>query len=236
MSLSDFLFTACQIEANQHKNSDNDHLDQHERRTIYLARKDEFYSVSSLVALNFGCWHCRIERFCATGISVNRFIRTDDSEYPPCVDKCPICTKTWKKIFKPVFWHGLVHFLDSEYASRAFPMPVIDYKCDALSNLVWKNEDAIALIYDRKRGTVQKSNVDALMMQLITLRILEFQDINNTGCGFIVLAREKTPFSPFNKYRYKNINSYYGMEMIRLADGKQRKNKYQDLLSKDSLK
>ena len=140
-------------------------------------------TVSSLFALNFGCWHCRIERFCATGISINRFIGTDDSEYPPCVDKCPICTKTWQKIFKPVFWHGLVHFLDSEYASRAFPMPVIDYKCDALSNLVWKNEDAIALIYDRKRGTVQKSNVDDLIMQLITLRILKFQDIDKTGCG-----------------------------------------------------
>jgi hypothetical protein len=120
-----------------------------------------------------------------------------------------------------VFWHGLVHFLDSEYASRAFPMPVIDYICDALSNLVWKNEDAIALIvYDRKRRTVQKSNVDALMMQLITLRILEFQDIDKTGCGFIVLAREKTPFSPFNEYRYKNINSYYfwGLSTFLLAN------------------
>jgi hypothetical protein len=90
------------------------------------------------------------------------------------------------------------HFLDSGYASRAFPVAVQDFKCDALSNLIWKNEDAIALIYDRKRGTIQKSNVDALMMQLIVLRIIDFQDIDKNGCGSLVLTREKTPFTPFN--------------------------------------
>jgi hypothetical protein len=46
-------------------------------------------------------------------------------------------------------------------------MKVIDYKCEALSNLIWKNDGAIALIYDRKRGTIQKNNVDALVMQLL---------------------------------------------------------------------
>jgi hypothetical protein len=133
-----------------------------------------------------------------------------------------------------VCWLGLVHFLDSGYATRAFPMRVEDYKCEALSNMIWKNEDAIALIYDRKRGTIQKSNVDALVMQLLVLRIIDFQNIDKNGCGSLILAREKTPFTPFNEYRYKNVNAYYGMTMVDSA--KLRKNKYNVLLRKPSLK
>jgi hypothetical protein len=132
-----------------------------------------------------------------------------------------------------VFWLGLVHFLDSGYASRAFPMKVIDYKCEALSNLIWKNDDAIALIYDRKRGTIQKNNVDALVMQLLVLCIVDFHGIDKNGCGTIILTREKTPFTPFNEYRYKNIKAYYGMTMV--DSRKVRKNKYNDLLCKSSL-
>lgn len=90
------------------------------------------------------------------------------------------------------------------------------------------------MIYDRKRGTIQKSNVDALMMQLIVLRIIDFQDIDKNGCGSLVLTREKTPFTPFNEYRYKNIKAYYGMELV--DSTKPRKNKYSDLLCKSSLK
>jgi hypothetical protein len=114
-------------------------------------------------------------------------------------------------------------------------MPVSEHKCEALSNLIWKNDDAIALIYDRKRGTIQKSHVDALVMQLLTLRIIVFDKIDKNGNGTVLLAREKTPFSPFNEYKYKNINAYYGVEMARIANGKERKNKYADLLANSSL-
>jgi superfamily II DNA helicase RecQ len=236
MSLSDFFYTSANIEASRHKNDDNEHLDSQERETIHRARKDEFFAISSLVSLNLGCWHCRIERFCALGYHVHQAISKTDPNYPPCLDKCPICTGSWNKIFKPIFLHGLIHFLDSDYASRAFPMAVTDHKCEALSNLIWKNDDAIALIYDRKRGTIQKSNVDALVMQLLTLRIIIFDKIDNKGSGIIALAREKSPYSPFNEYRYKNVNAYYGIKTARIADGKERKNKYHELLAKSSLK
>jgi hypothetical protein len=102
MSLADFVYTATQIESSQHKNQDNDHLDTNERLTIYKAKRDEFFAVSSLVSLNLGCWHCRIERFCALGYHVHQLISKTDATYPPCLTKCPICTGSWSKIFKPL--------------------------------------------------------------------------------------------------------------------------------------
>jgi hypothetical protein len=44
-------------------------------------------------------------------------------------------------------------------------------------------------------------------MQLMVLRIIDFQGIDDNGCGSLVLTREKTPFTPFNEYRYKSIKA-----------------------------
>jgi hypothetical protein len=210
MNLNDYLFTAVNIETSVHRNKDNSHLTAEERRMVFDTKVDEFGAVSSFVSMNRGCWHSRIESFCSNGYLTSSSIEPSD-EFPVCIDKCPICTEEWSKTFKPVDVMGIIHFFDSNYATRSFPMAISSYQCPDLANLIWKNEVAIQLIYDRMPGTIAKYNVEALIVQLLNIKVLEISKVTTDGHGEIVLGREKINDSEFFTDKYKNKEIYTGI-------------------------
>ena len=54
--------------------------------------------------------------------------------------------------------------------------------------LVWANEVALKLIYNRAAGTVKRFNVEALMLQLFAVGVLQFSHVTMVGLGIIVVA------------------------------------------------
>jgi ABC-type microcin C transport system permease subunit YejB len=127
---------------------------------------------------------------------------------------------------------GIIHFFDSNYATRSFPMAIDSYQCPDLANLIWKNEVAIQLIYDRMPGTIAKYNVEALIVQLLNIKVLEISKVTSDGHGQIVLGREKIVGSEFFTDKYKNKEIYNGIDMLVV---KERKYKFDELLKSDKL-
>jgi hypothetical protein len=232
MNLNDYLFTAVNIQTSIHSNKDNSHLTAEERRLVFDAKVDEFMAVSSFVSMNKGCWHSRIKSFCSNGYLTNNAIESSEA-YPACKVKCPICTNEWSKTFKPVDVMGIIHFFDSNYATRSFPMAIDSYQCPDLANLlILKNEVAIQLIYDRMPGIISKYNVEALIVQLLNIKALEISKVTSDGHGEIMLGREKIVGSEFFTDKYKNKEIYNNIDMLVV---KERKYKFDELLKSDKL-
>lgn len=68
------MYTATQIESSVHKNNDNSHLDANEQMAVYRSKRNEYHTVCSLVSLDLGCLHCRMELFCVNGMPSIRSI------------------------------------------------------------------------------------------------------------------------------------------------------------------
>jgi hypothetical protein len=226
MNLNDYLFTAVNIQTSMHSNKDNSYLTAEEPRLVFDAKVDEFMAVSSFVSMNKGCWHSRIESFCSNGYLTSNAIESSEV-YPFCKVKCPICTNEWSKTFNPVDVMGIIHFFDSNYATRSFPMAIDSFQCPDLANLIWKNDVAIQLIYDRMPGTIAKYNVEALIVQLLNIKVLELSKVTADGHGEIVLGREKIEGSEFFTDKYKNTDIYDGIDRLVVQE---RKYKFVELL------
>jgi hypothetical protein len=223
-SFSDYSFTAIQIEASIHSSNGNKHLTTAERAKVAYVKKQELHSMMQFLCLNRGCWHCRIEDYCSRGYLVNANIPHGDI-FPPCRTMCPVCCGEWLEYFKPISIQGFIHCMELDNIANAFPIPIREYKSSIVS-LFWNNALGIQLIYDRKKGgTIKQYNVQALLMQLFTIGIFEFSDIDKDGNGYIRIVRDPTIQSYYGAdgkviqltsymNRYKNFNAYKGLALI----------------------
>ena len=234
VSFDDFIYIAMQIMMDHHHQPHNSHLPAHERAFVCRVKFDEFMTLCRFIALRQGCWHCKIESFCSRGYLINDIIASNHSLFPPCKDKCPECTGSIKEYFRPIYAMGLIYFLDSDYSSRAFPMTVDDKTRSGIVDMVWNNEVALQLIFDRRSGTIKRYHVEGLMLQLFSVGILQLTHVSKNGSGMIILAREKASLNQFNNDRYKRKDVYKCIET--LDDSKSRKYKYEELLISPALK
>jgi hypothetical protein len=108
-----------------------------------------------------------------------------------------------------------------------------NYKCENIANLIWKNDTAIKLIYDRSRGTIKKYHIEGLLLQLFSLGLLQFANVTVDGSGEVVIGREKPRGCMFNVEMYKNPNAYIGVD--KFPHNKAREYDYNDLLKCNSL-
>ena len=102
--------------------------------------------------------------------------------------------------------------------------------CDAMINLIWDDEVALMLIFDRKKGTINKYNVEALILQLFAVGILHLTNVSGSTSGEIVLTRDRVSMQHMMHDRFKSTQSYTGISQIN--DHKTRKYSYIDLLKK----
>jgi hypothetical protein len=236
-SFNDYSFTAIQIESSVHVSNTNEHLTSSERVSVADVKRQELQTMMRLLCLNHGCWHCRIEDYCSRGHLINAHIPYGET-FPPCKTMCPVCIGSWIDFFKPISIQGFIHFMELPEVTNAFPIRITAYKSSIVS-MIWKNDLGIQLIYDRKKSTtIKQFHVQALVMQLFTLGIFEFADIDNDGNGCIRLTRDKTiqrfkgandtiiPVTLYT-YRYKNYHAYRGVALI---PDNRRKDSCHDLL------
>jgi hypothetical protein len=71
--------------------------------------------------------------------------------------------------------------------SRTFPIHFEKFKCDRITNLFWKNDTAIKLIYDLCRGTIKKYHIKALIIQLFVRGVFQIANVSSDGLGDIVI-------------------------------------------------
>ena len=122
LNFDDFMFVAIQILKDDHVQPHNAHLPANERSFVTRVKFDEFMTFVRFMSLNHGCWHCKVESFCATGYLPNIPIPLNSRHFTKCGTLCPECTGTIKNYFRPFYITGLIHFFDSHLASRSFPM------------------------------------------------------------------------------------------------------------------
>lgn len=232
INFDDFMYIAGQVLVDHHVQPHNKHLQVREREIVARVKFDELMTFIRLVALQNGCWHCKIESFCSRGYLPMGPIPSGSPHFPPCKNQCPECTGKIKKYFRPFSISGLIHFLDSNLSSRSFPIRFVKLPCQDLVELVWTNKVAMKLIYDRVAGTVKRFNVEALMLQLIAVGVLQFSNVTKVGSGMIVLAREKQSIQHMSVERYKRRGVY--TPLITLDDSKDRQYPFLDVLQNGS--
>eukprot|EP00956_Cyclotella_meneghiniana_P036145 scaffold122296_cov63-Cyclotella_meneghiniana.AAC.1 len=160
INFDDFMFVAIQILMDDHVQQHNSHLSSHERSYVSRVKYDEFMTLVRLISLNYGCWHCKIESFCTSGYLPNIQIPNNSRHFSKCENLCPECTGQIKTYFRPFYISGLIHFLDSHKAARSFPMRFDKSSSHKLIDLIWSNDAALKLIYDRRAGTIKRYNVE----------------------------------------------------------------------------
>ena len=100
--------------------------------------------------------------------------------------------------------------------------------CHDLIDLIWTNDAALKLIYDRRAGTIKRYNVEALLFQLFSVGVLHFSQVTKHGSGIVILTREKASIHQLNVERYKMRDVYTSINT--LAEETKRKYPYDTVL------
>lgn len=79
---------------------------------------------------------------------------------------------------------------------------------DGVLDFMWNNDVAVELVFDHRKGTIRRYHVEALMIQLFAVGILQMTGVKRDGSGLIVLAREKATLQQYNQDRYKRKDAY----------------------------
>ena len=83
ISFTDVVFSYIKSTMAVFHNKENKHLTAEERRKVSAVKCDELFAVGSFFSQNFGCWHSRIEAYCAFGF-MSRHKLDHDSRFVPC--------------------------------------------------------------------------------------------------------------------------------------------------------
>lgn len=187
-------------------------LSESDQAALKKRQLNELRDVLRLMCLNKGCQHKRIAEYLSCG-ALDKF----SGELESCDGKCPICANHWTKDrwgdnYLPVSREGLTLFFrrETDLGKKA--------TYDNLVNLVWNNDTWIEQIFDKKRGSICKYNVEAMFLQLIAADILDAKP-RNDELKWVLSRQTSSVVSPFN---YELDANWSGIDVI---DPKKRKHK-----------
>jgi hypothetical protein len=125
-------------------------------------------------------------------------------------------TGEWSTYSRPISIHGFRAFVDSEDVHRSFPVAVVKYDTDLVINVFWRHPAALPFIFDRQKGTMKHYHVQAFIMQLFTVGILHFTDVDKEGSATVRLGRVAND-SQNTKYdeTYKTSNVYDELNVMK---------------------
>ena len=129
----------------------------------------------------------------------------------PCGTSCPICTKSWQKIFWHVHREKVIKFFECESFQRAIYS--IKAKGDNIINTLWKVNGSKRWRVEKIHGikSVDRFHIDALFLQLLRTKMIE---LNQTSCG-LAWSFGQSPDQHNNLKRILNYNvdsSWMGMD------------------------
>jgi len=180
-------------------------------------KKDALLDVMKFFTLNHGCQHVRAEIFLSTGV-----LRSAPTDIERCVNKCPICDRSWYKQHRPVSKKWLIKYFQSRDFYKFMPLSMKD-NTDALTNLLWKGDETwISNIFKVAKKSLKKYNVECLMMSLIAAEIITWNvkqnrdiefDLNSTTTDDGETTAIKTQCYEIDSYSIKTqcyeIDSYW---------------------------
>ena len=138
-----------------------------------MQQNEMLLDVLIFFCLDLGCQHRRGEAFLSCG-TLDCYVRDDDDS---CVTQCPICNGSWSDFFLPVFKQSLIDFFSGEIVNHAFPLIVTK---DSLTDLLWNSPEWILKIYNKQKGSLNRYNIEAMMLQLLANEIVEICIIDGT--------------------------------------------------------
>jgi len=188
----------------QKKISSDHQLSEKQRDALKQKQLNDLRDVLRLLCLDKGCQHRRLAHYLHCG-SLDKYT----VDLGSCGGTCAICATDrkkdmWCNNFMPVSRYGLSIFFRRETNICQ------EATYDNLIKLVWDNETWIEQIFDKKKGTINKYNVEAMLLQLIAADILDARRYR--GIFKWTLARESnSATSPFN---YEKESVWCGINLI----------------------
>ena len=170
-------------------------LTKYEPKRDELKRWKKLQSRQALDVLKFCCLNgsCKQKQaaaFLSTGILQTHL---DSSGSDTCKTMCPACRKNKGKQypFRTIYVDNLIKWFESEKVQSAMPLEVTyDNNGDSLTNLLWSDPTSIEEIFNAKKGSLGKYNVEALFLQLIAAEIISIK-VRSNGSMQWVFNREK---------------------------------------------
>ena len=141
------------------------------RRKLELRQLLEFHQVVHFHCLDNGCMQRRAEWIMSSGK-----YETPPHDTDPCETSCAICTREWHKFFLPVYASSVADFFDSSSVRDKLPLVATH---NSLTDLLWKESSWINLIFDKSKNSIGKFNVESLLLQLISAKMIVVTYKNN---------------------------------------------------------
>ena len=190
----------------QQKKVARDHeLSESDQTALKRRQLNEIRDVLRLMCLNKGCQHKRLAEYLSCG-ALDKYT----GELSPCDGKCPICAKDWTKDrwtdnYLPVSREGLNLFFRRE---TGLGQGSATY--DNLVKLVWDNDTWIEQIFDKKKSSIYKYNVEAMFLQLIAADIIDAKPVR--GELKWVLSRQAA--SVVSAFKYEVDANWSGITIL----------------------
>ena len=190
--------------AQQKKVASDHELSESDQTALKKRQLNDVRDVLRLMCLNKGCQHKRIAEYLSCGALDNY-----NGDFAPCDGKCPICAKDWSNDrwtdnYLPVSREGLLLFFRRETGLGQ----TATY--DNLVKLVWDNETWIEQIFDLKKRTICKYNVEAMFLQLIAAGILDARPVRRELKW--VLSRQTN--SVVSAFTYESVANWSGISLM----------------------
>ena len=172
------------------------------KKSLVEKKRGMLLEVLQLFCLQRGCFHARAEKYLSSG-KLSNIDRTYN-----CDKKCSMCDGSWHKQHRTVVRKAIVSWFGSDDFNTHIPVSTETGK-PSLADLLWNGDEKWlkSIFKVKKKSSLQKYNVECLMLSLIAAEIITWEVKANTGK--IVWTLNKTVDEDGLEQKVYNYDAYW---------------------------